>query len=302
MTILILFIYVVGYEEINESEMDPPRAHSSNRVDTDCMEAPSLPRRLTIRQQMIMNRSPNIILDTSNFNDSAASDTESGYEHVANPMKKTNQSAAEELTDKQGQTQNEDHGNGKDYKPQLNVTNYSDLTKVAADSADCRKIGKSDSILFGKPTDTFHAFIDPKQIGTFPIYKDEQQIHGSTYISFHNEGSISSGDKENVGDTKGLDRGRDVQGCDQDPFKYRTFGVGLHGASDDNILYKRMSKPAIVCQYKGDENNYGYQKLIKETMEPTSRTHEYQKLNKLTMEPRLTITKPQCNKVNHHTF
>ena len=116
-------------------------------------------------------------------------------------------------------------------------------------------------------------------------------------MPLHNENSISSEDKENAGDTEGLEGRKNAQSFNKNPFKYRAFST-----SDDNILYKRMSKPAIVCPHKRDENDYGYQKLIKETMESTCRTHEYQNLNKLTMEPRLTITKPQCNKFNHHTF
>ena len=136
---------------------------------------------------------------------------------------------------------------------------------------------------------------------TFPIHGDQQLTHRIPYLRLH-EDTISAGGKGETEDAEGLVGRKDMRSCNRDLYKYMSSSKGLHLASDDNILYKKRPQQDIPCLFKGDTNNDGYQKLIKETMELACRTHEYQKLNKLTTEPHLAITEPQYSRVRHHTF
>ena len=76
--------------------MDPRQTKKSN-------EGPPLLFRRKVMQQIMMNRNSITTGISSNSNDGADSDTDSGYEYVSNPMKKRNRSAVGELTDGQEQ-------------------------------------------------------------------------------------------------------------------------------------------------------------------------------------------------------
>ena len=275
--------------------MDPRQTKKSN-------EGPPLPYRKKMMQQMVMNRNSIATVISSNSNDGAASDTDSGYEYVSNPMKKRDRSAVGKLTDGQEQ-QNEYDGNAKICKSQPKESKNADQIKVLVDPADCEKNGEANFSLFDKPMNTSHASMKLKQSVTeiLPIDEDQKETRRSTYKPFHGTDIISPRDKENSECAEGL-KG-DTQSCNQDLFKYKTSSKGLYLASDDNILYKNMwQQQPICCPCKEDRNDYGYQKLIRETMEPTSREQKYQKLNKLTMEPSFDITNSQCSKIHHHTI
>ena len=265
------------------------------------IKGPPLPCRLKLMQQIQRNRSRIATVITPNSNDGAASDTDSGYEYVANPMKKRNRSAVDKSTGDQRQ-QNRTHGNEEDCKSQPKMSNNADQTKTSADPTDCRKIGKLDLSLFDKPIYSLHTSKKEQSITeTFPIHADQQQTCRLTYPGIH-EDIISSGNKGKPEDAHRLEDEKDTRSCNQDLSKHQSSSKGLHLASDDNILYKRRSQQEIPCSYKGNKNYDGYQKLIKEAIEPTACTHEYQKLDKLTMEPHSTIAEPRCSKVHHHTF
>ena len=150
---------------------------------------------------------------------------------------------------------------------------------------------------------TSHASVKLKESVTekLPIHEDQNETRRSTYMPFPETDIISPRDNENSKCVEGI-KGA-TQSCNQDLFKYETSSKELYFASDDNILYKNMwQQQPICCPCNGDGNNYGYQKLIKETMEPTSREQKYQKLNKLQMEPSFDITNSQCSKIHHHTI
>ena len=102
-------------------------------------KGPPLPCRCKIMQQIRRNRNQLVTLITSKSNDGAASDTDSGYEYVANPMKNRNR-AVGKLIDDQGQLQNENGGNGKCYKSQPNKSNNADRTEASTDPVDCGKM------------------------------------------------------------------------------------------------------------------------------------------------------------------
>ena len=291
----ILLIFFLGYEEIDESKMDPPQRKRSNK-------GPPLPSRWKLMQLMKRNRSPIATVTTPNSNDGAAFDTDSGYEYVANPMKKRHRSAIGKSPSAQGQQQNGDHRRGEDRKSQPNKSNNPDQTKASANPVDCSKIGKSDNSMFDRPIHISHTSTKRQSITeTFPIHGDQEQTRRIPYFR-HHEDTISSGDKGETEDVEGLIGRKGMRSCNQDLYKYMSSSKGLHLASDDNILYKNRPQKEISGLYKGDKNNDGYQKLIKETMELACRTHEYQKLNKLTTEPHLAITEPQCGRVCHHTI
>ena len=271
--------------------MDPSQIHTSDK-------GPPLPCRCKMTPQIRRNRNQIDTSITSKSNDDAASDTDSGYEYVANPMKNRNRLAVDKFIDGQGQIQNEYHGNGKGLKSQLNKSNNADQTEASADPADCGKNFKLDFSIFVKATYTSH--MSKKQQGvteTFHIHDDQQQTRRLASPRLH-EDIVSSGDEGETEDTEGLEGRKDTQRCNQDLYNYMSYRKRLHFASDDNILYKMRLQQEICCPFKEDTSNDGYQKLIKETMEPQFRTHKYRKLNKLTMEPRLATTEPQCN-VDH---
>ena len=99
-------MFFPGYEEIDESKMDPPQIQKSNK-------GPPLPCRWKMMRQLKGNRSQIASLITSNYNDVEASDTDFGYEYVANPMKKRNRSAAGKSTDSKEQQHTVSPDNGK---------------------------------------------------------------------------------------------------------------------------------------------------------------------------------------------
>ena len=249
-------------------------------------------------QQMMMNRSSiDIMID-----DGAASDTDSGYEYVSNPMKKRNRSAVGKLPDGQEQ-QNENDRNAKVCKSHPKESYNADQIKVTPGPADCENMGDANVSLFDKPMNNSHASMKLTQRVNeiFPIHEDRNETHRSIHMLFIEKDNISPGDDENS--EEGLNGAKDAQSCNQDLFKYKTSSKQLYLASDDNILYKKMWQQQAVCYpCKGDENNYGYQKLIKETLEPISRKHKYQKLNNLTMEPCSAITNSLGSKIHHHTI
>ena len=290
----ILLIFFLGYEEIDESQMDPPQRKRSNK-------GPSLPYRWKLAQQVKRNRRPIATVTTPNCNDGAASDTDSGYEYVANPMKKRHRSAVGKSTNDQRNQQNGNHGNREDCKSQPKQSNNAVQTKASTYLADSGKNSKFNFTLFDKPIHTSQTSKKQQTVTeTFPIRNDQQPTSRSTYRRLH-EDIISSGDKVKTEDADGLKGGTNTRGCNRDLCKYRSCSKGWHLASDDNIPYKK-SQQEIRCSQREAKNNDGYEKLIRETMEPASRTQQYQKLNKLTMEPRLIITKPQCSRVHHHTI
>ena len=275
--------------------MDPRQTKKSN-------EGPPLPCRRKMMLQMMMNRNSIAKVISSNSNDGAASDTDYGYEYVSNPMKKRNRSAFGKLADGKEQ-QNENDGNAKVCKSQPKESNKADQIKVLADPADCEINSKANFSLFDKPMNASHASMKLKQSVTeiLPIHEDQNETRRSIYMPFHETDIISPRNNENS-ECADILKG-DIQSCNQDLFKYTTSSKGLYLVSDDNIFYKNMwQQQPICCPCKGDLNNYDYQKLIKETMEPLSREQKYQKLNKLTMEPSFDITHPLCSKVHHHTI
>ena len=291
-----LWKFFLGYAEIDESKMDPPQTIKSNT-------GPPLPCRWKMMQQIKRKRGPIATTITPISNDGAASDTDSGYEYVANPMKKRHRSAVGKSTNVQRKQQNGNHGAAVYCKSQPNKLNNADQTNAPAVPDDCRTNDKLDSSLSYDPINDSPTSKKTQSISeTFSIDHDQQQIRRSTYLRLQKEVLIMSGDREKTKDAERLEGRKHRQSCNDNLFKHRSSSKGLHSTSDDNILYNIMSQQEIPCSHKRDKYNDGYQKLIKETMEPKARTHEYQKLNKLTMEPRLPITEPRCSNVNHHTF
>ena len=158
-----------------------------------------------------------------------------------------------------------------------------------------RENGKLDFSPYEKPIYISHASRKQQSLTEiFHIHDDKQNIHRLNFPWLH-EDIISSDDEGEAEDAEALEGRKDTQIFKQDLYKYISSSKGLHLASDDNILYKMRSQQEICCTYKGDKSNDAYQKLIKETMELTSRPLEYQKRNKLTMGPRLAIAEPQCS-------
>ena len=127
--------------------MDPRQTKNSN-------EGPPLPCRSKMMQQIIMNRNSIVTVISSNSKDGAASDTDSGYEYVSNPMKKRNKSAVGKLTDGQEQQQNGNDRNAKVCKSQPKNSYKADQIKVPADPADCGKTGEDNFSIFEKPMNT----------------------------------------------------------------------------------------------------------------------------------------------------
>ena len=191
-------------------------------------------------------------------------------------MKKRNRSAVDKSTGDQRQQQNENNRNGEDCKLQPKMSNNADQTKTSADPTDCRKNDKLDFSLFDKPVYSLHTSKKEQSVTeTFPIHDDQQQIRRLTHLGLH-EAIISPEDNGKTEDAERLECGKGTRNCNQDLSKYKSSSKGLHLASDDNIIYKRVSRQEIPSSYKGDKNNDSYEKLIKETMEPAPGIHEYQ--------------------------
>ena len=286
--------------------MELPKAQTSKAVNNDITEEPPLPCRWIIKQQMNRNY-PTAAMITSNADDSASSDVDYGYEYVANPLKKRNKPSLGKLTDEQRGKQNGNFENGRDCISQPNKSNDANETKPPTDPPGYGQY-KSDSSLFDKPINTFESCkaVMHGVTETLPICKDQPQTCTVASPGLRKICIISSGDTGNTDDVDGLKGTRDDKNCNHVPFKYRAPSRELHFPSDDDILYKVMSQQDKYCSHKTDIYSSGYQKLIKETMEPVSWKHEYQKLNKLTMEPQIASmvthkTEPQCCKVHHHT-
>ena len=295
------------YEEVDESKMDRPEAQTSKKVNKGNFEAPPLPCRSKSKQQTKRNRSPISTTITSDPNDGAASDTDSGYEHVTNPPKKHNRSSQYNLTDGQGEKQSENHGNGRHYKSQPNKSINVDKAKLLVDSSGCGKWCKSDSNLLDKRINNSPTYQNVMQdvTRTVLIKEDRQHTRKVTSARFHEICNMSSEDEGNIGEAKvGLAGTKDHKNCDQELFKCMAPSKAL---ADDNIRYKGISRQDIRRSHKTNKYRDGYQKLIKETMEPVSCKYEYQKLNKLTVEPHLDVrvtpkTEPLPSQVRHHTL
>ena len=268
------------YEEVDESKMDRPEAQTSKKINKGNLEAHPLPCRSKSKQQIKRNRSPISTTTTSDPNDGAASGTEK---------------------------QNENHGNGKHNKSQPNKSIDVDKTKLLVDSSGCGKWCKSDSNLLDKRINNSLTYQNLMQDVTRPVLikEDRQHTRKVTSARFHVICNMSSEDQGNIGEAKeGLAGTNDHKNCDQELFKSRTPRKAL---ADDNTRYNGISRQDIRRSHKTNKYSDGYQKLIKETMEPVSCKYEYQKLNKLTMEPHLDVRatpkrEPLPSQVRHHTL
>ena len=298
-------MFCPGYDEIDESNMDPPQAQTPKKVSEDNFEAPPLPCRSKIKQEIKWNRNPVATLITSDPNDDAPSDTDSGYEYVANPMKKRTLLSLSKLANHQGRNQNENHGNRSDYKSQPKMSTNFDKRKPPADPLSCGNNCKSIFSLLDKPISTSPTSKKVRQGVTniFLMEKGQQHTHQVTRPQHHEICIIPLGDEGYIEDAvDGIEARKGDQTYNEELFKNRIPSKTLSGG---NIIYRGMSQQDIHCTHNMDIISGGYQKLIKETMEPVSR--QYQKLNKLTMEPRLAImvtpkSGPQCGKFRRDTL
>ena len=271
----ILQMFYPGYEDIDESKMDPPLAQTSKKVNKDNIETPPLPCRSKSKQGTKWNRNPVAALITSNSNNDAPSDIDSGYEYVANPMKKRKFSSLGKLVDHRGQQQNENHGNGSVYKSQPQRSTNVVKTKPPADTFSCGDSCKSNFSLLDKPINTSRS---SKKVGQgvtkiFLMEKDQQQTNQVTGSKRHEICIISLEDEGNIEDAVyGVEGMKGDQNYNEELFKYRIPSKTL---SNGNIIYKGISQQDIHCTHNMEILSDGYQKVIKETMESVSRKYGY---------------------------
>ena len=228
-------ISVLGYEKIDESKMDPPEADSSGKVNKDTTEIPPIPCRGKRKQQIKRNRTRITTPGVSGLRGGVASDTDSDYEYVANPMKK--------------------HIKSTVFKSHKHLTE-------AGLGDQCK--GEGD--LSGN------------------------QASGDNKYAFN-------GINEDNGENQELPKGWAVS----NEIK------GLRKGRDDSSMCIERSQQDIYCSHGKDENNNGYQKLIKETMTPLSLQNEYQRPNKGTMVSPSALmisyqTEPRRNRLHINTI
>ena len=84
-----MYIFVTGYEEIDEAKMDPPQTFTFNKVNKTNKEAHLLPNRSERKHQIKRNGSPGVTVIASNSSSGSSSGTDFGYECVlCNKQKK----------------------------------------------------------------------------------------------------------------------------------------------------------------------------------------------------------------------
>ena len=91
--ILMYYVDFAGYEEINESNMDPSLAQHSSKLNTPSLDAPTLPCRGKQKRPITLNRNTIATTGPSIFKGVMESDTDSDYEYVSKSVKKNNKSS-----------------------------------------------------------------------------------------------------------------------------------------------------------------------------------------------------------------
>ena len=81
-----------GYEDIDESNMDPSLAQHSKPLNTSSLDAPPLPYHGKQKQTIKQNNNAIATPGPSNFKEGMATDTYSDYEYVSNSVEKNNAS------------------------------------------------------------------------------------------------------------------------------------------------------------------------------------------------------------------
>ena len=289
--------------------MDPPQKQTARKVNKDNMEAPRLPCRSKSTQKVKRKQGPNSTVIISKSNDDAASDTDSGYEYVANPMKERNRSAVVQFSEEHAEYQPENCEQRRGCKGQQKQPNTIDNTKDAADADDTRVLKSGTSPLNESVNGSNKSKKPNQEIAeacliheNMPI-RDSKKRHSVPKPMIH-EGNIYAEDTQAL---KGRHENND---SNEAPFKCsesRKVVVRSHLASADSITREGKSQQDTRYLHSGDKTNDSYDQLINQAMEPTSNKHEYQKLNKLTMEPRLPVIvntkrKPQCSEDRHNTI
>ena len=97
-----MYLSFPAYEEINESQMGPLQMHTSVKSNTSCLEAPPVPWRVKQRQQSKGKSNITVVPGVSHVKDGAATNTDSEYEYISNPVKKENKSTIHKLSKKAG--------------------------------------------------------------------------------------------------------------------------------------------------------------------------------------------------------
>ena len=288
--------------------MYPPQTQTTKKVKKDNMEAPRLPCRSKSTHKIKRNQGPIVTLITSNSND-ATSDTDTGYEYVANPMKERNRSTVCQFTEQHEEHQPENCEQRRGCQGQQNQPNTIDNTIDAADVDDGRVIQSGTSPLnkslngSNESKKLNHDVVEACLIHEIMPIWDPRERHSVQKRMIHG-GNIYA---EDIHALKGRNENND---SNQNPSKCSESNKEVarpHLASADSIPRKGKSQRDIRYLHSGDKTNDGYQQIINQTMEPTSNKHEYQKLNKLTMEPRLPVIvntkrKPRCSEDRHHTI
>ena len=225
--------------------MDPPQMKKSNEGLKENMNAPSLPCRWRVIRRRISNTTATVA--PSKSYDGAATDTDSEYDYVSNPMKKRKSLKVCDLIGDKGQEENEDHRNEKDRKSQSKQSNNADKMKATA-GTDRGRMGLSNDSLPNKSTYACNKSKQSNQGSTeaFSMHenmliKSSKQHHGMGNPLLH-EGNISSGDKTGTDNTPGLKgiknyHGRDFPHCSNP----RKGTDGLPLPSDNITLCKGMS-------------------------------------------------------------
>ena len=100
--LFIIYYDFPAYEDRVESKIDQIQTHTSIKSDKFIQEAPPLHCRVKQKQQLERNRNPITAKSAAQFRDGTATDTDSDYEYVSNPMKKQSKTIIHKLDENPG--------------------------------------------------------------------------------------------------------------------------------------------------------------------------------------------------------
>ena len=98
----IIYYNFPAYEDRVESKIGQIQTHTSIKSDKFIQEAPPLPCRVKQKQTLERNHNPITAKSAAQFQDGTATDTDSDYEYVSNPMKKQSRSIMHKLDENPG--------------------------------------------------------------------------------------------------------------------------------------------------------------------------------------------------------
>ena len=298
-----MLTYFLGYEEIDESKMDPPQAHTSEKATENNPPLPNRLKRPPLRTEKHgLNAKPGV----TELNAMMAIDTDSDYEHETTPMeqhkKSTHFRVHMGVTDTTQALQGKDNDvnfseDGHLFTQFGQTINTKDI-RVIADYHRRIMYKRDEKLLdmsknFSKPSRkvTEHAtegcHIDP---GVRIAGMKLKYFHDTNVIGGTNVLSINQAINDGMVDSTGSGT---VNGHRQENISGRRLSEGiskLHTGCHNNRIVAMMSHQDLRCSHD-QELNEGYQRLIKGTMEPVSHKRVHQELHRdILILPTVTMT------------